>query len=55
VRGDMRYLEDFHEGDVFELGEETIREQPGRAVQPARRAGASHPVVGHDRAAPPHL
>ena len=23
----MRYLEDFHEGDVFELGEETIREQ----------------------------
>ena len=27
LRGDMRYLEDFHEGDVFELGEETIREQ----------------------------
>ena len=23
----MRYLEDFREGDVFELGEETIREQ----------------------------
>ncbi len=23
----MRYLEDFHEGQVFELGEETIREQ----------------------------
>jgi acyl dehydratase len=24
---DMRYLEDFREGQVFELGEETIREQ----------------------------
>src|SRR5438874_436980 len=34
----MRYLEDFHEGQVFELGEETIREQ--EIVEFARRFDA---------------